>query len=48
MTKITDMNIDQLEEYLNDLELRLLAGSDERNEITLVDAELSRKGGLKE
>lgn len=46
--KIADMTIDELTEYLDDLELLLLAGSDERNEILLVDAELSRKRGLTE
>ena len=45
---IKDKTIDELEEYLDDLELRLLAGSDERNEIKLVDAELTRKRGLTE
>lgn len=46
--KITEMNIEQLEEYIDDLKIRLAEGSDERNEIELVNAEISRKRGLKE
>ena len=48
MTKIKDMSIEELEEYLDDLECRLLAGSDERNEIEHVEAALARKRGLTE
>ena len=44
--KIADRNIEQLEEYIDDLEFRLLAGSDERNEIELATKELDRKRGM--
>ena len=46
--KISERTIEELEEYIDDLEFRLLAGSDERNEIELANAELQRKRRLKE
>ena len=46
--KIAERTVDELEEYIDDLEFRLLAGYDERNEIELANAELQRKRGLTE
>ena len=46
--KIAERSIEQIEEYIDDLELRLLAGSDERNEIELANKELDRKRRLRE
>ena len=46
--KIAEMKIAELEEYIDDLEMRLLAGQDERNEIEHATIELSRKRGLRE
>ena len=48
MTKIAEMSIDELEEYLDDLQFRALAGWDERNEIETAETELTRKRGLTE
>jgi len=46
--KIAEMNMEQLEKYINELNIRLHEGSDERNEIELATKALDGKKRLQE